>query len=1613
MKKAQPTRVMMISNRSTDFRAEALRCACFVGAPVQAMALHLGCSGGCLDDMLLKEGKAMIAVMFRRLVSVILLFGILAPASSEAQLPLDQPDLDLRAATSGKVLLALPDGGAIVSHNGRFVGGEPGHAFLYRLRPDGTIDPDWNVSAIGVSDMALVDDDLYLAGSFSTVNGVSRQGLASVSLATGALSNWDPNSGNSSRDFRVLEVVGDSVYVAGGFTQVGTTPSDGFAKIDRITGVVDEAFSPVVPGSFSPIRTMGSDGVALFIGGSFTEVNGDPRSFAAKLSLDDGSVDPTWNPDFSSSISELHIDGGWLYAVGCFTQVNGTNRRFVARVATAGAGDLDATWDPSPNRGCLQTVYVDDTHAYISGFFEQLGGVDAFRFGRVAKTGAGAIDATWGVSVDDRVASIITLPGGAVLIAGSFHDVNDTYHPGLARLDRNSGTLLGPEIYVESSGIVQALAAAPDGGVYVGGNFHRLVGTGLLRRGLLRLTPSGELDATWASPLAGGARVETLVADVDHLYVGGRFRTYDSTGLNNLVRLSHSGLVDSSWTPEPNGTVHTLAIDETSNSLFLGGWFDFLGGESRRRLAEVDLVTGQPTAFNPDANSAVYAIALDGNDIYVGGRFTEIGGEPRQRLAKLSRTGIVDPSFVADADDSVRALLPGPGGTLYVGGWFSNISGLGRRGLVRLLRDSGAPDPAWDTFPNSRVYSLNPSTEGFYVGGDFFEIGGVARSRVARVSHQGEVAPLFAPGGFSGRIEAALEQGSEVTLGGWINWSETAAGIRRGLAAFPVDATPVASTLTITSALPGNTQPHQFYRVEVNGVGGEAPLANQRVTVVCDSGASCAMTLDSQGNGACEIASRTPGTRTLTASYAGSPFFSSATATRPHNVATIVATPPANPAFDLRSPGFVSGMVRTSDDKLVVAGGFNRIGDQARRGLARLLPDGTADPAFRADALGGSVRAVARDASDHVFAVGFFDLINGVFRPRLAKLDTEGNVVPDWIPARTDVNRDVAYVDPDGDLIVRGFTFFSGGVGVTRLLKLSGADGEERAGFDVTVTSSGSLNVQVAGDDTHLYVYGVFEEVNGVPRRNLARLSLSGEVDLDWNPSPDSFVGDVVPDAAGGIYVAGQFDEIAGQTTLSRLVRLSSSGTLVTAFNPAPDGTVDNLFLEGSSLYVGGFFDQIGGLTRDNAAKINATTGIADPAFQNPSLAFGLFERLGDALWSSNFGFEMGASDVLWMGAVRRDPGTGELLPTAPITRPAQIYALARQPDGATLIGGSFARFGSSQRNLVRVSAEGQYDTAFSPALDEDNSVRALAVRGNGDIYAGGLGGLSKVGVDGSIDSAFISPNDWVLALADAGDGLIAGGWFTEVGPSATPRNRIAKLDYDTGAAIAGWDPDSNGTVEAIAIGPDDAVYLGGSFTEIGGESRQRLAKLSVDGSLNGNWQPQASSTVRALLVDGPDVYVGGFFFRIDGIIRRGIARLAAADGALADWAPGDPNSFASVYALTRAQDGDILVGGSFRRMGGAFRSNAAKIDPVSGIADPLWNPSLDGPVFAILAGYGNTPASFRQEQIEQNIAIGGSFEFQGAAPMPGFVAVPREGRPTTDGIFCDRFEATACVPVP
>ncbi len=180
---------------------------------------------------------------------------------------------------------------------------------------------------------------------------------------------------------------------------------------------------------------------------------------------------------------------------------------------------------------------------------------------------------------------------------------------------------------------------------------------------------------------------------------------------------------------------------------------------------------------------------------------------------------------------------------------------------------------------------------------------------------------------------------------------------------------------------------------------------------------------------------------------------------------------------------------------------------------------------------------------------------------------------------------------------------------------------------------------------------------------------------------------------------------------------------------------------------------------------------------------------------------------------------------------------------------------------------------------------------------------------------------------------ILAGGGFTNIG--GQKRNRIARLDPTTGQADDSFDPNANNLVLAIVVQADGGILTGGMFTDISGQTRNYLARLDpATGSVDA-FDPGANGQVNSITVqrDGK-VLVGGAFttFSPNGgaaVTRRRIARLET-DGSLDRTL--DPSTAGSFVNATAVQpDGKIIVGGDFFTVLGVPRHNIARLNSDGG----------------------------------------------------------------------------------
>jgi uncharacterized delta-60 repeat protein len=213
-----------------------------------------------------------------------------------------------------------------------------------------------------------------------------------------------------------------------------------------------------------------------------------------------------------------------------------------------------------------------------------------------------------------------------------------------------------------------------------------------------------------------------------------------------------------------------------------------------------------------------------------------------------------------------------------------------------------------------------------------------------------------------------------------------------------------------------------------------------------------------------------------------------------------------------------------------------------------------------------------------------------------------------------------------------------------------------------------------------------------------------------------------------------------------------------------------------------------------------------------------------------------------------------------------EIYALALQPDGKILVGGSFTTLGGAERNYVgRINLDGSLDTTFNPGADK--TVRTLALQPDGRIVVGGwfntLGGetrhrIGRLNPNGTLDADF-NPGaaSVIYTLALQPDGrIIVGGWFT-----------FERLNPD-GTLDTTFNMGADNAVSALALRPDGKIVVGGDFTKLGEAARNHIGRLSSDTAALQNLSANSSGTAITWTRSGvgPEVWRVTFESSVDGV---------------------------------------------------------------------------------------------------------------------------------------------------
>jgi hypothetical protein len=620
-----------------------------------------------------------------------------------------------------------------------------------------------------------------------------------------------------------------------------------------------------------------------------------------------------------------------------------------------------------------------------------------------------------------------------------------------------------------------------------------------------------------------------------------------------------------------------------------------------------------------------------------------------------------------------------------------------------------------------------------------------------------------------------------------------------------------------------------------------------------------------------------------------------------------------------------------------------------------------------------------------VYIGGTFDYVGPTTGSSVRLDPTDGSQTGAW-PNFS--GGDVNAIVPDGSggwYVGGSFTKVDGNAraGLVHVLSTGLLDAFWNAG---TGFDGGAINA-LAVDASHVFVGGSFASFNGTPiAPNLVALDRSsGGLSAGWSTTGMGATVNVVNDLAtsgGMLYVAGEFTNYPGAPNSSGLVQVDAATGIATAWpvnaSGATGGSVADIEVAGSTLYLGGAFSSVGGSGHQRLASIDLGDGSVT-SWGNPSAITGTVRSIvvtastvyvgataQGAVFAadrttgsvSQFGPSLGTGSSITELAVRG----GELLVGGDFTGTRRRFTSLNLADGSA--GASVATFGAPPRAIAADGTDVIVGGTFSSAtgIARANAaaivyatgkpsawnptvppVGAIAEAGSRVYVAPVAGGLlfATFASTGLVDVSFtpVSLTGAVNDMAVLPDGgVLVGGAFT------SPHAHIAKFQTNGFLDTSSWQQPIDLDVKAIKV-VGSTVYLGGMFSTAGGAARSRVARLDLTGVADATWIPPTISGayVDTLDVSGTSVYIGGLFTSVGGQPRQHVAALSATDGSLGtSWAP-TPGTMVRAVAVAGT---DVLVGGPFTTIAPPLTSRTylAAVDSTTGAVDTSWDPTLPRP---------------------------------------------------------------------
>jgi hypothetical protein len=341
-------------------------------------------------------------------------------------------------------------------------------------------------------------------------------------------------------------------------------------------------------------------------------------------------------------------------------------------------------------------------------------------------------------------------------------------------------------------------------------------------------------------------------------------------------------------------------------------------------------------------------------------------------------------------------------------------------------------------------------------------------------------------------------------------------------------------------------------------------------------------------------------------------------------------------------------------------------------------------------------------------------------------------------------------------------------------------------------------------DNNILYVGGYFGSASGgKPNVGIYDYTLGG-VPANWIAPVQGTVYTMSASTSNKVFIGGGINKVGNNNifNLAAFDTTLNTNNLISAWAPSVSNRIKKIIKVGSTLFIGGNFTKVEGVTRTYAAALDTTNNASPLLPWNP-----VFDGTVDAMAYDS------ANQIMYMS-------------------------------------GFFANVNSIARNRmagVYTNLNTGNQTAFNPTFSASQQIVSIAVDGT-KLYIGGIfttvnsvarNRMARFTINGdttgTLDNFDPNFNAGVYSIYIDNNKVYVGGPFTTMSGGTITRNRFAILDktvdvVNTGNVI-NWDPNiplgpSPTYILAITKNNNNQILFGGSFYTVYGNTRYNLGQV-------------------------------------------------------------------------------------------------------------------------------------------------------------------------------------------